>query len=617
MYTDDIRERQSEKKKDRITVTIIGVVLYSILLIAVMVGSYLAVKTIFINYDKKMAAAASKEEKEESEKKPEKPAEPTPSPTPKPTPTPAPTPKPEPVKDEEIDHEKSPDELMDSKTGVVDYSVIHFRPGKRNKDLKWKNTVFSRIENVKDPAAAPVNTYDYKRVSVRLPDNDSSEYRVYTDPETGRVEKITEIMKSGDSLEVFDYYYDKGNINYAASYKTSIDKPVKISSTDIESRYYFRNDTLVRYIYCKDGNAREYNVAGIDGYSKGTVDQYDYLEEEMINRAYIVYNVAPSIRETEIICGYVMDEFSMPMEDAKIEIRNESDDEVVAESITDGDGYYKVAIDCSDKETFCLHAQKDTLEEVGVFGIRADHGSGRYVVEPVYMGYTDNTTVYPSQFVIRDAMDPNKPLSGAGIRIRKGFNNRNGTVVQTGELDANGTATVELMSGSYTAEITKGGYETLFLSVVIRLDHQFAVGFAMPDVGEDTYRIAVSWETAPLDLNAVAVSSNRGRIIRSSVDSLGLTTAEVVSIDEAGDDDYLFYVADSAAISSGDVMAYNMTAASVYADVYDSDGLIGKFHVPVASSGVVWEAFEIRNQKLLPVNSYFYAADKDALWKTE
>ena len=374
---------------------------------------------------------------------------------------------------------------------------------------------------------------------------------------------------------------------------------------------------MVRYIYCKDKTATEYTVGEIDNYSSGTVNQYDYLEQDMINRAYIVYNVASSIKETEILYGYVLDEFSMPMEDAHIEVRKESDDSVVAESITDGDGFYKIAVDCADDEIFYLTASKDTLESVDVYGITAKCGSGRYAVEPIYMGYMENTTVYQSQFAVKDATDPDRALSGAGIRIRRGFNNRNGDVVQTGQLDDNGTAVVELISGSYTAEITKEGYETLYLSVVIRLDHQFAMGFAMPDVEKDSYMAAVYWESSPVDLDAVVVSSNRGRIIKSSPDSQGFTSAETVTIDKAGTDDYRFYVKDSAAIAAGDVMAYNMTTSSAYVDVYDADGLVGKFHVPVASAGVVWEAFEIRNKTVLPVNSYFYAVDEDPLWKTK
>ena len=597
----DDRSGKDKKKKDRLTVTIIGVVIYSVVLIAVMVGSYIAVKAIFRNYDRKMAITADTDSQETEAV---------------PTPTPEPEPEAEP-EEEPGSHEMDQEDIEEAMDGIVDYSKILFKPGRRNKKLKWKDTVFSRIENVKDPAEALVNTFEYKRVSANLPDNDTSEYKVYVNPDSGNTEKIEEIFDSGDILEVFDYYYDNGNINYVSEYKTYIDAPVDISSTKIESRYYFRNDTLVRYIYCKDGEATEYNVSDIDTYSKGTVDQYDYLESDMINRAYIVYNVAPSLRETETLYGYVMDEFSMPMEDAKIVVKSESDDSIVAQSSTDGDGYYKVVIDCTDDDTYCVIASKDTLNEVGVYGITAKFGSGKYAVEPIYMGYTNNAALYPSQFVVRDASDPNVPLSGAGIMIRRGFNNRTGEVMQTGSLDDNGTGTVSLTSGSYTAEISKGGYETLYLSVIIRLDHQFAVGFAMPDVGEDTFRTVVSWESAPLDLCSKAISSNRARVLTSPVDSLGLTTAECITIDNAGTDDYRFYVTDFGSITSADVMSYNMTGSCAYVDVYNSDGLIGKFHVPVASAGVVWEAYEIHNGSVLPINSYFYAVDDDTLWKTK
>lgn len=594
--------RKDKKNKDRFTVTIIGVLVYSAALIAVMVGSYIGVKAIFRNHDKKLAEINAEQTEEVAEE-----AEVTATPTPEP----------EIEEDEITDHEMSPEELTDSETGVVDYSINRFKPGKRNKNLKWKDTVFSRIENVNDSASAPVNTFDYKRVTANLKDNKTTEYKVYTNPQNGFVEKITEVENCGDILNILDYYYDNGNINYISEYKTYVDKPINLSSSDIESRFYFRNDCLVRYIYCKDGSATEYALADIDNYSKGTVDQYDYLEEDMINRAYIVYNVAPSIKETELLYGYVMDEFSMPMEDAKIEIRSENDERVVADTRTDGDGFYKVSIDCTDDETFCAVASKDTLNEVGVFGITAKFGSGKYSVEPIIMGYTNNTTTYPTQFVVRDATDPNKPLSGAGIMIRRGINNRTGEVMQTGALDDNGTATVALTSGSYTAEITKGGYETLFLSVIVRLDHQYAVGFAMPDVDSDTFRIAVSWESAPLDLNSMAISSNRARILKSSVDSLGLTTAECVTIDNAGEDDYRFFVTDFGSITSGDLMSYNMTGSGACVDVYTSEGLIGKYHVPVANAGVIWETFEIRNKTLLPVNSYYYSVEDDDLWKTK
>ncbi len=601
--SEERQHRKEKKNKDRFSVTIIGVVIYSIALIAVMVGSYIGVKAIFRRYDSKVAehSAVQTEETAGDET----------------TPTPAPEPEKETPRQEPSGHDMDADKLIDPETGIVDYSVTRFKPGKRDKSLKWKDTVFSRVENVKDPSEAAVNKYDYRRVSVKLPDNKSSDYKVYINPDDQAVEKITEIKDCGDNLEVLDYYYDNGSINYVAQYRTYIDKPINITSADIESRYYFSNDCLVRYIFCSNGDATEYALAGIDTYSKGTVEQYDYLEEDMINRAYIVYNVAPSIKETEVLYGYVMDEFSMPMEDAKITVRSDKDESVVAETTTDGDGLYKIAIDCTEDETFTIWAGKDSLHDVAVYGITAPFGAGKYAVEPIFMQYVNNTAPYPAQFVVRDATDPNKPLAGAGMMIRKGINNRTGEVMQTGALDDNGSATVLLPAGNYTAEISKGGYETLFLSVVIRNDHQFAVGFAVPDVGEDTYMSVVSWESAPLDLNSMAISSNQGRVIRSSVDSLGLTTAEAVSIDHAGSDDYRFYVTDFGAITSGDMMSYKMTGSCACVDVYNSEGLIEKFHVPAASAGVVWEAYEIHNNKILPVNSYFYEVEDDTLWKTK
>lgn len=604
--SDKEKKPETEKKhKYRFSVTMVGVLIYSVALIAVMVASYVCVKAIFKNHDEMIDAQAKTLKQEEKKEKDDE--------APKATPTPAAAKE----QEEVVDHDVPINKLMDPETGVVDYSKKAFSPGKRDASLKWKDTTFSRIENVKDPANAPVNTYDYKRVSVKLPNNDTSEYKVYTNPETKQTEKITEIEISGDSRRILDYYYDDGNINYVSEYTTYVDKPVNISSTDIESRYYFRNDCLVRYIYCNDKKATEYTVANMDTYSKGTADQYDYLEKEMINRAYIVYNVAPNIKETEILCGYVMDEFSMPIEDASITVKSEKDDRTVAEAVTDGDGFYKVSIDSTDKETFRVIADKDTLRGVVVYGITATFGSGEYDVEPIYMGYSDNGAEYPSQFVVRDAVDPNKPLSGASVEIRSGLNDRTGEVIGSATLDDNGTASIPLKAGSYTAQISKGGYETLYLSVIIRLDHQFAIGFATPDVAEDSYMAVVSWEAAPLDLNAMAISSDQGRIIRSPNDSLGLSTAETLSIDHAGTDDYRIYVTDFGSITSDDTMSYNMTGSSAYVDVYNSEGLIGKLHVPMASAGVVWESFEIRNNVLLPVNSYYYSIEDDPLWKTK
>lgn len=610
MSIKDRIKRKEKKNHDRFSITIIGVIVYSIILVMVMVGSYIGVKAVLRNYNKKAEALKESVAEEAPE---EEAIEPTPTPTPMPTKAPE---KPLPEEEETVqdEHEVALSEIFDGEQEIVDYSKELYKPGKRDASIKWRDTVFSRIENPKSPMDAPVNSFVYKRLTVPLADNKSSDYKIYTNPETGVIEKITEVMDCGDSLEVLDYYYDLGNLNYVAQYRTYVDKPVPISSSEIESRYYFRNDVLVRYIYCSDGTATEYALADMDSYSDGTIDQYDFLEKDIINRAYIVYNISKSINETEMLYGYVLDEFSTPVEDAEIVVKKESDGRVVSRTVTDGDGFYKLSVECSADSTYSISAEKEALNGLSVYGITAKYGSGKYAVEPMYLSYTANGAVYNVQFVVRDALDFTKAIAGANIVLRRGINDKTGEIIASGALDDTGCAIVPMYAGCYTAEISKGGYETLYFTVNVRVDHQTAVGFAIPDVADDTVKAVLSWETTPLDLDIKAVSSNGAVVVKSSNDSIGATAAECVSVEYIGSDDYRFYVTDFGSITTGDALSYNMTSSNAYVDIYTSEGQVAHLHVPVASAGVIWEAAEVHNGKVLPVNSYFYSIEDSPLW---
>lgn len=595
-------KREEKKNKDKFSITIIGVIIYSVVLIMVMLGSYVGVKVILKNYENKQSLLAAQEEPKEE-------ATPTPSPTATPTPTPEPVE--ETIQDE---HEVELSEIFDEEKEIVDYSKELYKPGKRDVSLKWKDSVFSKIEDINNPSQAPVNEFVYKRLSVDLAENQTADYKIYTNPETNSIEKITEIKDCGDNLEVLDYYYDLGNINYVARYRTYVDKPISISSADIESRYYFRNDCLVRYIYCSDGAATEYSLADLDSYSEGTIDQYDYLETEMINRAYIVYNVSKSINETEELYGYVMDEYQTPLEDAEIIVKKESDGTIISRTATDGDGFYKLVVPCKSDESYSVTASKETMNSLSVYNVSARFGSGKFAVEPMYLPYKDSGAVMNVQILVRDALDDSKSLSGATISLRRGINDRTGEIIASGSLDETGCAIVPMYAGCYTAQVEKGGYETLYFTVNVRVNHQTAVGFMMPDVAEDTVRAVLSWESTPLDLDMKAISSNGATVVRSSSDSFGATTAEVVSIENIGSDDYRFYVMDHTSILNADALSYNMTSSNAVVEIYTADGQMARLHVPVANCGVIWEAAEVHNKKVLPVNSYFYAIEDNPLW---
>ena len=597
--------RKDKKNKDRLSLSIFGVVLYSALLVIVMAGSYIGVKMIFKNYDNMQQAVIEEQEDQPEETieeivEEEEPAE-------------------EFVEELEkepgiLDHTMDISEVVDSETGYIDYSTIVFKPAKRDRSLKWNDTVFSRIENVADPAQSLVNTYMLKRVSARLSDQKSVEYKAYYNPDNNNVEKITETVNCGAEYEVINYYYDEGKLNYVSSDKMIISKPVPLSSASIESRYYFNNDVLVKFIFCDGGTATEYSVANLREYSDGTVDQYDFLEDEMINRAYIVYNLATELNDTEEIYGYILDEFSMPIEDADVTITNDNNGKVVSRTQTDGDGYYKAIIADDVDSTYTVSAHKDTLGDVSVYGVTAYKGAAKYCVDPIYMNYTQNGAVYNVAIMVRDAFDNSKALSEATIKLRRGINNKEGDVIATGMLDVSGMVTVPMSAGSYTAEVSLGGYETTYFPVIVRVDHVAAIGFAVPDVPADSYAVVLSWESSPLDLDIRAIATNQSKIIKSSVDSIGSTSAESVILDNAKKDSYRIYVSDCASIVNRDPLSYNMTGSVAQIYVYSADGQIASMHVPVASAGDVWEACEIFGGRVLPVNNYYYSLDDDPIW---
>ena len=270
-----------KRKRDQFSVTIVGIVIYSILLIGIVAGTYLGIKTFYTNHLKKIEAAVTETEEEienrhkaeaeaaisEKEAEAEEPAE------------------------ETVEPEQLPERLLDVTSVInrdtmeIDYSQIVATPEKRNPKYAWNEAIFAKLEDVRNPADSPVNTYDFSRKYAVVDGDKKLEFMIYTNPETEKAEKITTKEYCGDDVEVLNYYYDNGNINYVSQYRQTVDIPINPSTKNVQGRYYFSGDTMVKYVFCEDDKATEYRVADMDQYSEGTVSQYDYLEADILNKA--------------------------------------------------------------------------------------------------------------------------------------------------------------------------------------------------------------------------------------------------------------------------------------------------------------------------------------------
>lgn len=605
-----------KRKRDQFSVTVFGIVIYSVILIAIVAGTYLGIKTFIKNRENIVADAVSQAEDEmeearkaEAEKKAAEEAEAAKAAEE--------IEEPEPVQ-EEIKPELKPENLLDvtglynKETGEIDYSQTVAEPEKRNDKYAWTDTVFSKLENVNSPADSLVNTYDFSRKYAVVNGDKKLEFQIYSNPDTDRAEKITTKEYCGDDVEIISYYYDNGRINYVAQYRADVDLPVNLSTRDVQSRYYYSGDTLVKYIFCEGDKATEYNVKEIGSYSEGTVEQYDYLEKDMLNRAYINYNVVKLIDEHEKVDGYVLDEFNSGLNEVEIKVYDESDNEVCS-TLTNGDGYYSFNLPVDNSKTYRITATKGTLDTVNVYNIKANKGSSYCSPETIYMAYSQTGAVYNVQILVRDAANAVNALPEAAIKLREGINNYDGDVIATGVLDTTGAIVAPLKAGCYTAEVQKGGFETCFFTVVVKSDHQAVLGYAVSDVGENEVKTILFWDSTPLDLDLRVFSSQRARSDRSGIDSVGSTMAEMIRTTNLGADTFECYVSDYSDCN-GDQFSGNMSMSNAYIAIYSADGLQAMFHVPAAHLGVVWKPFEIRNARILSLNDYYYKVDQGSIW---
>lgn len=575
---DKRKEAHKKRVKEEKTFTIVAVILYSVLLVFIVISAYIGVK-LFIT--------SSKEKILEQEKKAQAASE---------------------IKEDIKETEEEPiEEVSEESEEDEEAEEVETSSG------EWVDQVFSIIENPRNSSKAPINTFDVTRMR-DINDNDHVlDYTVYASKDYPDLLKVTTTENCGDLYEISDYYFANGKVNYISQYSEVIDIPVNLSTSDIQSRYYFANDKLVRYIYCENEKATEYTKEDFDEYSDGTKDQYDYLEKMMLDKAHTTISKINELEELVSISGYVLDEFNTPLTGINVSLLDKNGN-VVSDIESNGDGKYQFIVDADDKANYIINISGDKLIDTNVYDIATPKGSKAVFVEPVYMAYENNITPYQTQIFVKDADDSSIDLVDADIKFRLGLNAREGEVILTGNLGEYGYLAGQFRSGNYTAEVTKDGYEDLFFNFVVKNDHLAKVAFAVKELKEGEIKAVLSFEANPLDLNIKCITSNSDDLFRSAVDSVGSTNAEVIDIINAGEDAYYMYVSDFTNIAISNYVSYSMSECNANVALYNSDGLVGNYPVPAGHAGIVWKPIEIRNKKVVITNDYYSGLNDNSIF---
>ena len=521
----------------------------------------------------------------------------------------------------------------------IDIYKKNKKPNARNYKADWNAGIFYTLEDINTKSSKDGQIKKYKLVRKELINKKNGnriEYEVYKHPKTGKMHKITSIEHRKNDLEITDYYYDdKGKPNFVYQRKDSIYTPVYASFEFTGDRYFFNNDSLIKWRFVKKANDVEEISLKTDKNRKD-VKQYSYLdinkkkqksydkkEVRMLNAAYNTYNAMLKKSKKSIAKGYIVDSKRNPVANATVEFLHS--DKVIGTVKTNANGYYTTGV-LPVKDGYTIRVSADgyqTLE--GVKAIIDKTGAVIWIdvisLVPVSEAshkvsvnvYDGETVKYDNDNVVRTF------LSGTEVIARRGVNNKTGEQVATGTTDGSGNLVIELTSGVYTLEIRMNGYVVGYRTVTVDEDKNVSVALAKP-VTDKQMKVVLSWD-GEQDLDSYLFTpyrAKKGNMAyiggsysedkhgnRLYLDSKNGNNVEIINIANIKKGNYKYYVSDYTNSLKKNYSAKDMAGLNIRVEVYDKNGLVAVYIIPYNPNGVIWEVFEIKNGKVVPLQNTY------------
>ena len=529
--------------------------------------------------------------------------------------------------------------LYSAKADKIDIYKKNKSPNARNYKADWNEKIFYTLEDINTKSSKDGQIKKYKLVRKELINKKNGnriEYEVYKHPKTGKMHKITSIEHRKNDLEITDYYYDdKGKPNFVYQRKDSIYTPVYASFEFTGDRYFFNNDSLIKWRFVKKANDVEEISLKTDKNRKD-VKQYSYLdinkkkqkaydkkEVRMLNAAYNTYNAMLKKSKKSIAKGYIVDSKRNPVANATVEFLHS--DKVIGTVKTNANGYYTTGV-LPVKDGYTIRVSADGYQttegakavidksgaviRIDVISLVAVSEASHKVSINVYDG---ETVKYVKKKAVKTA------LSGAEVIARKGLNNKTGEQVTTGTTDADGNLVIELVSGVYTLEIRLNGYVVGYKTVVVDEDKTVSAALTKP-VKDKEMKVVLSWDgEQDLDSylftpykakkgNMAYIGGNAKKDKHGNslyLDGKNGNNVEVINIANIKKGNYKYYVSDYTNSLKKNYSAKDMAGLNIRVEVYDKNGLAAVYIIPYNPNGVIWEVFEIKNGRVVPIQNTY------------
>jgi hypothetical protein len=542
-------------------------------------------------------------------------------------------------------------------TASIQVFAENFTPGTRNTSYAWDKNLFYTLEDISPTNASDglINGYNIARKMLRNADTGNvMEYEIYSNPATGKVNKIVSIEYINDYLEITDYYYDdygkvsfifvRNDINYIPSYAV----PTKDGQ-----RFYYNSDCMVKWRVVSNGVQSNYVIgpesarqgdnppSSIIQYSSldaNAQTTYDITEKRMINAAYNTYQTVLTAEGISEITGYVYDQQGNPIPGARTVLISEVNNEELFEANTDASGMYRIVVPSEDGR-YRLGVTSEGCVPATVYGIEingqvlSDYQDAVYMVARSDQNFPISVQMFDALNFAQDGSGMQR-LSNAAIYIRDGVNHREGGVVAQATADEIGEVRMELPPGMYTAEVVKQGYDNTYYNFAARPGIDVVRINASPRLAEGEVRIVLTWGETPWDLDShlftpydSAFGDNTYHIwYGNKTDAVG-NNLDVDDTDSYGPETmtipvlrnglYKYYVADFTNCIRDNPTSYDLSYSGAMVNVYTSNGLTATFTVPVNTPGVIWEVFEIRNGSIVPIQRYYSNISDKSWWHND
>lgn len=530
----------------------------------------------------------------------------------------------------------------------VDFSAANYTPGTKQAGMEWDNALFYWLEDADTLSSEDGNIARCKLTKTLLRNAQTGEliqYEIYSDPDSGAVYKIVSVEGNDGGLKLTDWYYLNGQPNFVFQRYDSVYTPTYATIDKVGERYYFNNDVMVKWRMIRvPKEVGEYTLAPNDTwYSQGDYyaesDElrqiYDETELRMLNEAHNTYDAVLSGGNIGRVQGYVRDTTGSGLAGRKIKIYRAEDNVLLYETLTDDSGLFSAFVYLDDTDCYLKTEADEQYKEMVIQGVRLIPASLTYACDMTLHKeggdeYPVTLRVYPAAD-IRDDGEGNTagdPVQTVSAVIREGAGNYKGDILRTVET-RNGELTTNLPSGVYTVQVQADGYPDAYEEIEVWEEATTRDLYVMPSLAEGQTGILLTWEgEADLDLTLFtpwqAAEGDMAHIGGSvgGDDHGNLLVAdnkrrcELMYVNTAEIGSYKLYVNNYTDSLAGNYASDLLSGLHVRIYLYNSDGFVAEYTIPLGQKGVVWEVAEINGKNVTPAQRV-YSEITGKKWWTE